>query len=323
MSNLVLEYTAARLEQNLIEYYKRLKFERVPEGLEFKDHQRALNLELNQILMSYFDDWRILMVVCGGEYKFSFWVDAFYRSYSSVLLEAGDHYFTMGGLVTASSYNNQASAHIDKILKRLDKLFRSTSFVEQLQQHNQYYTKQIAKIRESYCTVSEIYPNAVDLKFELSLEGFHNQWVDIREWDKWFYHFQKELKYLPWFNAQVVFAFHQIVRIDQGYVVKFFLTVDPLFCVEHSVYSHVIEYCWKKVTDKKGMTFCLQSDFQLYQHEDEYQLIIKRNAQDQALDPLSALDEMPDRETSIEGLANRICVYPKGFKWFHGAPVRR
>ncbi|AMW78523.1 hypothetical protein AMD27_06245 [Acinetobacter sp. TGL-Y2] len=323
MSNLALEVTAARLEQNMIEYYKRLKFERVPEGLDFKDHQRALNLELNQILMSYFDDWRILMVVCGREYKFSFWVDAFYRAYSSVLLESGDHYFTMGGLVTASSYNNQASAHIDKILKRLDKLFQSTSFVEQLQQHNQYYTKQIEKIRESYCTVSETYPDAVDLKFELSLEGFLNQWVDISEWNKLFNHFQKELKKLPWYKAQVVFTFHQIVRVDRGYVVKFFLAVDALLCVEFSAYSREIDYCWKKVTDNKGMTFCLQSDFQLYQHEDEYQLIIQRNAQDQALDPLSALNEMPDRETSIEGLANRICVTPKGFKWFHGTPVRR
>lgn len=79
----------------------------------------------------------------------------------------------------------------------------------------------------------------------------------------------------------------------------------------------------ERVTQNRGITFCPLVDFQQYQHEDEYQLIIKRNAQDQALDPLSALDEMPDRETSSEGLTNRICVYPKGFKWFHGAPVRR
>ena len=62
MSNLALEFTAVRLEQNMIEHYKRLKFERVPEGMEFNDYQNALNHELKQALMSYFDDWRILMV---------------------------------------------------------------------------------------------------------------------------------------------------------------------------------------------------------------------------------------------------------------------
>jgi coenzyme F420-reducing hydrogenase delta subunit len=323
MSNLGLEFAAVRLEQNMIEHYKRLKFERVPEGMEFDDYQNALNQELKQALMSYFDDWRILMVACGGQHKFSFWVDAFYRAYSSVLLETGTPYFTMEGATTASHYNDQASAHIDKILKRLNKLFKSASFLEQLQQYNQYYTKQIAKIRESYCTVSEIYPNAVDLKFELSLEGLHNQWVDISAWSKLLYHFQKQLKQLSWYNAQAVFTFYQVIRVDQRYVVKFFLTLDPLLCVEPSAYSREIDICWKRVTQNRGISFCPLLDFQQYQHEDEYQLIIQRNALDQALDPLSALDEMPDRETSSEGLANRICVYPKGFKWFHGAPVRR
>ena len=323
MSNLALEFTAVRLEQNMIEHYKRLKFERVPEGMEFNDYQNALNHELKQALMSYFDDWRILMVACGGQHKFSFWVDAFYRAYSSVLLESGAPYFTMEGATTASQYNDQASAHIDKILKRLNKLFKSASFLEQLQQHNQYYTKQIDKIRESYCTVSEIYPNAVDLKFELSLEGLHNQWVDISGWNNLLYHFQKQLRQLSWYNAQVVFTFYQVIRVDQRYVVKFFLTLDPLLCGEPSVYSREIHLCWKRVTQNRGISFCPLLDFQQYQHEDEYQLIIQRNAQDQALDPLSALDEMPDRETSIEGLANRICVYPKDFKWFRGAPVRR
>ncbi|MEG2569347.1 MAG: hypothetical protein RSA84_24380, partial [Acinetobacter sp.] len=114
-----------RLEQNMIEHYKRLKFERVPEGMEFNDYKNALNQELKQALMSYFDDWRILMVACGGQHKFSFWVDAFYRAYSSVLLESGAPYFTMEGATTASHYNDQASVHIDKILKRLNKLFKS------------------------------------------------------------------------------------------------------------------------------------------------------------------------------------------------------
>lgn len=323
MSNLALEFTAVRLEQNMIEHYKRLKFERVPEGMEFNDYQNALNHELKQAFMSYFDDWRILMVACGGQHKFSFWVDAFYRAYSSVLLESGAPYFTMEGATTASQYNDQASAHIDKILKRLNKLFKSASFLEQLQQHNQYYTKQIDKIRESYCTVSEIYPNAVDLKFELSLEGLHNQWVDISGWNNLLYHFQKQLRQLSWYNAQVVFTFYQVIRVDQRYVVKFFLTLDPLLCAEPSAYSREIDIWWKRVTQNRGISFCPLLDFQQYQHEDEYQLIIQRNAQDQALDPLSALDEMPDRETSLEGLANRICVYPQGFRWFRGAPVRR
>ena len=323
MSHLALEFAAVRLEQNMIEHYKRLKFERVPEGSEFNDYQNALNQELKKVLLSYLDDWRILMVAYREHHKFSFWVDAFYRAYSSVLLEAGTPYFTMEDTTTASRYTDQASVHIDKILKRLNKLFKSASFLEQLQQYNQYYTKQIDKIRESYCTVSEIYPNAVDLKFELSLEGLHNQYVNISDWNKLFYHFQKQLKQLPWYNAQVVFTFYQIVRVDQRYLVKFFLTVDPLLCGEPAAYSREIDLCWKRVTQNRGISFCPLVDFQHYQHEEEYQPIIQRNTQDQALDPLSALDVMPDRDTSIEGLANRICVYPKGFKWFHGAPVRR
>ncbi|MEB8380073.1 MULTISPECIES: hypothetical protein [Acinetobacter] len=39
--------------------------------------------------------------------------------------------------------------------------------------------------------------------------------------------------------------------------------------------------------------------------------------------PLGALNSMPENQTGQFGLPNRICIYPKGFKWFDGAPVRR
>jgi hypothetical protein len=38
---------------------------------------------------------------------------------------------------------------------------------------------------------------------------------------------------------------------------------------------------------------------------------------------LGALNSMPENQTGQFGLPNRICIYPKGFKWFDGAPVRR
>lgn len=312
MNNSALELIAPRLEQNIIEYYKRLKFDRASEEGNFEDHQKALDQELKQKLISYFDDWRILMVAYGGKYTFSFWVDTFYCAYSSVLLEAGVPFFAREGSITASSY-------IDQILIRLNKLFRSTSFVESLHHRNQLYAKRIDKIRESYCTVSEIYPNAVDLKFELSLDDPYNQWVDILKLLRMFNSFQKMLKQLYWYGSQAVFTFYQVVRVDQRYVIQFFITLNPSLCVEHAAYSHQIDYWWKVVTKGMGIISCPKLNFQQYQYENE--LIIQHNTQ--ALDPLSALDGMPDRETSIDGLANRVCVYPRGFKWFHGAPIRR
>jgi hypothetical protein len=48
-------------------------------------------------------------------------------------------------------------------------LFESTSLTEEMHKQNERYEKRIEKLRESYRNTSQIYPDAADLKLELSL----------------------------------------------------------------------------------------------------------------------------------------------------------
>jgi len=52
-------------------------------------------------------------------------------------------------------------------------------------------------------------------------------------------------------------------------------------------------------------------------------LRVERTMQEEGGCPLRALNSMPENQTGQFGLPNRICIYPKGFKWLDGAPVRR
>ncbi|MEN8389805.1 hypothetical protein ABFP25_01310 [Acinetobacter indicus] len=320
MSHSELEFvTAPRLEQDVLEHYQTIRFAPIPEGTDYDAHQKNIDQEFKRKLSGYFSAWRRMMAVGIHEHlSFSFWADKFFQAYCSVLQEEQIRFFE----VTAQ---RSAGFYIDKIVKRLRVLFESTSLTEEMHKLNECYEKRIEKLRESYRNTSQIYPDAADLKLELSLNEGGNEIIDLRQLERFLSNFQKSLAAEYWYRTQAIYRFYQIVRDDvqQRYVIHFYLSFNRSLYADPLFYCSVIERCWAQVTNYMGTCSCLSLTDQNSVVDAEQMFRIDRIIQEDVQCPLSALNSMPENQTGRHGLANRICIYPKGFKWFDGAPVRR
>ena len=319
MSHSELESAAVRLEQDVLEHYQTIRFAPIPEGTDYKDHQKNIDDEFKRKLSGYFSAWRRMMAVGIHEHlSFSFWADKFFQAYCSVLQEEQIRFFE----VTAQ---RSAGFYIDKIVKRLRVLFESTSLTEEMHKLNERYEKRIEKLRESYRNTSQIYPDAADLKLELSLNEGGNEIIDLRQLERFLSNFQKSLAAEYWYRTQAIYRFYQIVRDDvqQRYVIHFYLSFNRSLYADPLFYCSVIERCWAQVTNYMGTCSCLSLTDQNSVVDAEQMFRIDRIIQEDVQCPLSALNSMPENQTGQFGLPNRICIYPKGFKWFDGAPVRR
>ena len=320
MSHSELEFvTAPRLEQDVLEHYQTIRFAPIPEGTDYDAHQKNIDQEFKRKLSGYFSAWRRMMAVGIHEHlSFSFWADKFFQAYCSVLQEEQIRFFE----VTAQ---RSAGFYIDKIVKRLRVLFESTSLTEEMHKLNECYEKRIEKLRESYRNTSQIYPDAADLKLELSLNEGGNEIIDLRQLERFLSNFQKSLAAEYWYRTQAIYRFYQIVRDDvqQRYVIHFYLSFNRSLYADPLFYCSVIERCWAQVTNYMGTCSCLSLTDQNSVVDAEQMFRIVRIIQEDVQCPLSALNSMPENQTGQFGLPNRICIYPKGFKWFDGAPVRR
>ncbi|MEN8351770.1 hypothetical protein [Acinetobacter towneri] len=320
MSHSELEFvTAPRLEQDVLEHYQTIRFAPIPEGTDYDAHQKNIDQEFKRKLSGYFSAWRRMMAVGIHEHlSFSFWADKFFQAYCSVLQEEQIRFFE----VTAQ---RSAGFYIDKIVKRLRVLFESTSLTEEMHKLNECYEKRIEKLRESYRNTSQIYPDAADLKLELSLNEGGNEIIDLRQLERFLSNFQKSLAAEYWYRTQAIYRFNQIVRDDvqQRYVIHFYLSFNRSLYADPLFYCSVIERCWAQVTNYMGTCSCLSLTDQNSVVDAEQMFRIDRIIQEDVQCPLSALNSMPENQTGQFGLPNRICIYPKGFKWFDGAPVRR
>ena len=320
MSHSELEFvTAPRLEQDVLEHYQTIRFAPIPEGTDYDAHQKNIDQEFKRKLSGYFSAWRRMMAVGIHEHlSFSFWADKFFQAYCSVLQEEQIRFFE----VTAQ---RSAGFYIDKIVKRLRVLFESTSLTEEMHKLNECYEKRIEKLRESYRNTSQIYPDAADLKLEPSLNEGGNEIIDLRQLERFLSNFQNSLATVFWYRTQVVYRFYRIVRDDvqQRYVIHFYLSFNRSLYADPLFYCSVIERCWAQVTNYMGTCSCLSLTDQNSVVDAEQMFRIDRIIQEDVQCPLSALNSMPENQTGQFGLPNRICIYPKGFKWFDGAPVRR
>ena len=319
MSHSELESAAVRLEQDVLEHYQTIRFAPIPEGTDYKDHQKNIDDEFKRKLSGYFSAWRRMMAVGIHEHlSFSFWADKFFQAYCSVLQEEQIRFFE----VTAQ---RSAGFYIDKIVKRLRVLFESTSLTEEMHKLNERYEKRIEKLRESYRNTSQIYPDAADLKLELSLNEGGNEIIDLRQLERFLSNFQKSLAAEYWYRTQAIYRFYQTVRDDvqQRYVIHFYLSFNRSLYADPLFYCSVIERCWAQVTNYMGTCSCLSLTDQNSVVDAEQMFRIDRIIQEDVQCPLSALNSMPENQTGQFGLPNRICIYPKGFKWFDGAPIRR
>jgi len=101
------------------------------------------------------------------------------------------------------------------------------------------YEKRIEKLRESYRNTSQIYPDAADLKLELSLNEGGNEIIDLRQLERFLSIFKNSLATVFWYRTQVVYRFYRIVRDDvqQRYVIHFYLSFN------RSLYADPLGYC--------------------------------------------------------------------------------
>lgn len=319
MSHSEFEFVIApRLEQDVLEYYQRICFAPIPEGVHYEDHQKNIDQEFKRKLSGYFSGWRRMMMACMQEHLyFSFWLDKFFQAYCSVLGQERINFFE----VTAQ---RSAGFYTDKIVKKLRILFESNSLTEEMHKQNERYEKRIEKLRESYRNTSQIYPDAADLKLELSLNDVCNEIIDIRQLSQYLSNFQNSLATVFWYRTQVVYRFYRIVRdaVQQRYMIHFYLTFNQSLYSGPLGYCHDIEQHWLSATKYMGTCMCPEVNQQHTRLDAEQALRIDRILQEEALCPLGALNEMPENQTGQNGLATRICIYPKGFEWFRGAPVR-
>ena len=311
--------TAPRLEQDVLEYYQINRSTRIPDEIERKEYQNNIDQEFKQKLSSYFFDWRIMMMAGIQEkLSYSFWVDKFFQAYCSVLNEEQIRFLD----ITAQ---RNARFYIDKIVKKLRVLFESTSLTEEMHKQNERYEKRIEKLKESYCNTSNIYPDAADLKLELSLNDVASELLDLRQLSQCFEKFQKNLANEFWYRTQAIYRFYNIFRDEQSqrYKIHFYLSFN------RSLYSDPMGYCndirkhWMWVTQDMGICIYPESYSHLSEAEAQQAQRMDLITLEEAQCPLGEFNNMPENTTGKFGLPNRICIFHKGFQALDGAPVRR
>jgi len=269
------------------------------------------------IFLAYFNDWNFLLQLRLRDCEFSFWLSYFHKAYLHTLVKVdiSNIFF-----LPSKPYDEQWL--IQSILKKLQKLFETTGFHEHMNQCNECYEKRIDAIREAYCATSELSVGAIDLKFYLSyLEG-SEQVYNINELTKAFRAFEKSLKQQLWYGSQVMFTFYHVVRNTRvnRYMIRFYMTIHKTFYFEQINYTALIAQLWSEETARLGI---LLDTFQL-ENQPNSEFIINDVSNDEIFkwvepnDPLENLDHLPRAVTSTSKQMDKLCVYPIGFKPFHG-----
>ncbi|HCW3749041.1 hypothetical protein R4483_07405 [Acinetobacter baumannii] len=309
--------TAPRLENDVYEFYREVHFSKPAEGVKYEEHLKQIVNKWESIFLAYINDWNFLLQLRLRGYEFSFWLNCFHKAYLHTLVQAklSDIFFQ-----PSKSHNEQWL--IQNILRILRNLFETTGFHEHMNQQNERYEKRIDAIREAYCATSELSVGAMDLKFYLSyLEG-SEQIYNIDELTKAFRTFEKRLKQQLWYGSQVMFTFYHVVRNIRAnrYVIRFYLTIHKTFYSEQMNYTAWIAQLWSEETARLGI---LLDTFQMENHASS-EFIINDVSNDEIFnwvepnDPLENLDHLPKAVTSTSMQMEKLCVYPIGFKSFHG-----
>ena len=299
---------APRLEKDVCEFYKQITYNHPISSDQYLKHFNSIYEAMHQKLKEYFHEWRKL-INFYREVQFSFWIQQFCDAYITVLSKLGMQFFQ-------STPNKGISWLIDELIHLLKKMFKRTGFHESINQLNEEYSKTIDHIRKAYCKVSQFYPDAPELGFDLGFYPTFDEDMDIQRLHRYFLDFRKILKYEPWYKAQVIFTFFQIIRDDQQhrYVIRVFLTFKREFYSEHIPYAELIEHLWKKATNEIGILL----------HAGIEQIcaglilpaaepFVDQKTIGEIPSTLGLLDALPPNLTGLEDLSNRICIFSKGF----------
>lgn len=309
--------TAPRLENDVYEFYREVHFSKPAEGVKYEEHLKQIVNKWESVFLAYINDWNFLLQLRLRDYEFSFWLSYFHKAYLHMLIQA-----KLSNIFFLPSKPHDEQWLIQSILKKLQKLFETTGFHEHMNQCNERYEKRIDAIREAYCATSELSVGAIDLKFYLSYFEGSEQVYNINELTKAFRAFEKRLKLQLWYGSQVMFTFYHVVRNTRvnRYMIRFYMTIHKTFYSEQINYTALIAQLWSEETARLGI---LLDIFQLEDHG-KSEFIINDVSNDEIFnwvepnDPLENLDHLPRAVTSTSKQMDKLCVYPVGFKPFHG-----
>ncbi|MCX5468124.1 hypothetical protein [Acinetobacter nematophilus] len=309
--------TAPRLENDINEFYREVRFSKSAEGVKYDDYLKQIQHRWQSIFLVYINDWNFLLQLRLRNYEFSFWLNCFHKAYLHTLVEA-----KLSDVFFQPSKSHNEKWLIQNILRILQNLFQTTGFHEHMNQQNERYQKRIDSIREAYCATSELSVGAIDHKFYLSyLEGSELVF-DISELTKTYHSFEKRLKQQLWYNTQVIFTFYDVVRNTKlnRYMIRFYITIHNTFGSEHINYELWIAQLWSEETSRMGI---LLNKFQLENRETSEFIINDVNTDEifhwvEPNDPLENLDHLPSAVTITSKQMEKLCVYPCGFKTFNG-----
>lgn len=309
--------TAPRLENDIYAFYREVHFSKPAEGVKYDDHLKQIQHRWQGIFLAYINDWNFLLQLRLRDYEFSFWLNCFHKAYLYILVQA-----KLSDVFFQPSKPQDEQWLIQNILRKLSDLFETTGFHEHMNQQNERYKKRIDSFREAYCATSELSVGAIDHKFYLSyLEGSELVF-DIGELTKAYHSFEKRLKQQLWYNSQVMFTFYDVVRNTKlnRYMIRFYMTIHKTFDSEHINYELWIAQLWSEETSRMGI---LLNKFKLENHGTSEFIINDVNNDEifnwvEPNDPLENLDHLPTSVTSTSKQMEKLCVYPFGFKAFHG-----
>lgn len=313
MSKNIEHSIAPRLEHDVYQFYFDVRFNKPQSEQSYEEYEKESMEKWVTCFSKYFKDWNFMLTYCQ-EFEFSFWIDCFKKAYISSKMEI---YKELSLLESVES--NEIRKLIQSILRKLKQLFKTTGFIEDLQQKNCKYEKRIAKIQKDYSEMSKLSVDAPDLKFYLRYREGFDVHRDIQKVVEEFRCFLKLLKDERWYQSQVIFTFYQVMNVSKQkhYAIRFYLTIHKSFYSEQINYLQLINQLWGNATTYLGVVYV---DEQV-DTEEFLALDSKEDLFVESDEPRSALDNLeilPTSLTAVGQSADKLYLCVKGFKNFNG-----
>lgn len=313
MSENIEHSIAPRLEHDVYQFYFDVRCNKPRSEQSYEEYEKELMQKWVKYFSEYFKDWNFMLTYCQ-EFEFSFWINCFNNVYISTKMEINKELIFLEPVEP-----NEIKKLIQNSLNKLKQLFKTTGFIEDLQQKNCKYEKRIAKIQKDYSEVSKLSVDAPDLKFYLVYKDGFDVIKDIQNVVKEFRVFLKLLKSQRWYQSQVIFTFYQVVKVSKQkhYAIRFYLTIHKSFYSQEIDYLQSLNQLWERATTYLGVIHAnekITTNESLALDSNENPFVIT----DEPMSALENLDILPSSLTAVRQNEEKLCISVKGFKDFDG-----
>lgn len=313
MSENIEHSIAPRLEHDVYQFYFDVRCNKPRSEQSYEEYEKELMQKWVKYFSEYFKDWNFMLTYCQ-EFEFSFWINCFNNAYISTKMEINKELIFLEPVEP-----NEIKKLIQNTLNKLKQLFKTTGFIEDLQQKNCKYEKRIAKIQKDYSEVSKLSVDAPDLKFYLVYKDGFDVIKDIQNVVKEFRVFLTLLKSQRWYQSKVIFTFYQVVKVSKQkhYAIRFYLTIHKSFYSQEIDYLQLLNQLWERATTYLGVIHAnekITTNESLALDSNENPFVIT----DEPMSALENLDILPSSLTAVRQNEEKLCISVKGFKDFDG-----